>query len=487
MDSVLRNNIDNDRLILFISESEVLLGVEVMEPLFEKVVILSGTSGVGIGDMLNRAMNLYGDEAAYAKYEDYVRFTGKFGIYTAASNLLWAPRSALDVFRRAFDAMVADLREKARGGARVAFIETHLSYISVHTLIPNPIIGSLIALGKETTILYYVDDFYHALYRIAKRIEQTPYLYIAENFVIDPLSYLMWRGLDHSLLIMLRAQYPNLETLMIGMKHPDETHNRVLQYAGLPTHKGRMRFLLAYISHPISGVRSDYYVLSNRGELSSIADHPFVKNFEAFKRKLRNRCKNLILFEPTTIDEILVPEGEEIEEYVVTLSNRWPHGRMNEYEEMYPVDIFDRELFGTLYGAVLAPLHKAEVKTKSILDYGGDVRKFYLNKLLGIIKDHIEVRDYEYVGQSSAIIVYEPIYKSIVTGSLSPSRGVRKELNRAESQSKAIYVAASGDTISHVAREASGVFGERINPIKLNDPSDPSQIIEILRQAELCN
>jgi hypothetical protein len=382
--------------------------------------------------------------------------------------------------------MVADLEEQKRRGARIAFIEMHLSYISVHSLIPNPMLHKVLSLGRESAILYYVEDFYHALLRIAKRIEETPNLYIAESFVIDPLSYLLWRGLDHSLLIMLRAQYENLETLLISVKHPEETHSRLLQYVGKPHYKARREYLLAYMSHPISGVRSDYHILSQRGELGSLSDHPFVKNFETFKRRLRNRCKNLILFEPTTIDEILLPEGVETSEYIVTKENRWPHARENEYEDMYPVNIFDKETFGHLYGAAFASPEQVKARTTSILDYGSEAREFYLNRLMSIIKDQIEVRDYEYVGQSSAILVYEPIYKSIVTGKVAPSRGVRKEINRAESQSKAIYVSSSEETISYVASQTGGVFGERINPIKLSDPSDPGELVDILREGGLC-
>ena len=454
-----------------------------MEPVFDKVVVLSGTSGVGVGGMLERARGLHGETAAYADFENYVKRIGKSGIYTAASNLLWTPGSALEVFNRAFRAMLRDLEEAKRRGARVAFISTHLSYISIHTLIPNPLLHKILGLGRETTVLYYVEDFYHALLRIARRITESKHKYTAEGFTIDPLSYLLWRGLDHSLLIMLRAQHTNLETLLVGMKHPDETHNRILNYAVLPHHRARMEYLLAYMSHPISGVRSDYWSLAREGKVRSISEIPFVQRFEEFKRRLWSKCRNLILFEPTSIDEILGPE-EETGEYVVTRENRWPHWRQYEYSDMYPVDIFDRSTFGLLYGGSLSG--EAEEKTDSILDYGAEARQYYLKRMLRIIKDHIEVRDYEYVGQSSAIIVYEPVYKSIVTGSKVPSRGVRKEISRAESQAKPLYVVSSEETIDKVSDMASGVFGERINPIKLEDPRDPGELVRILSEAGLC-
>ena len=458
-----------------------------MELMFDKVVLLSGTSGVGIGDMLERARDLHGDNAAYASFEDYVKNIGKKGIYTIASNLLWTPESALDVYNRAFRAMLRDLEDQKRRGAKIAFIETHVSYLSVHTLIPNPILHKMLRLGREATVLYYADDFYHALLRMARWVKEAYHFAMSEGFVIDPLSYLMWRGLDHSILIMLRGQYQNLETLLVGMKHPDATHNRILAYSALPSHRARMEYLLAYMSHPISGVRSDFLRLRESGELESIADHPFVKNFEQFKRRLWSRCRNLILFEPTSIDEILGPHDVE-NGYVVTKQNRWPHGRAHDYENMYPVDIFDEDTFGALYGGALTyeEVEPLEIKTASILDYRGEARQFYLNRMLRIISDHIEVRDYEYVGQSSAVIVYEPIYKSIVTGEETPSKGVRKEINRAESQAKAIYVVASGEMVSRVASMASGIFGERITPIKLSSPDDPRELLEILSEAGFC-
>jgi len=457
-----------------------------VEPLFDKVVILSGTSGVGLSYAMEKARTLYGDEAGYAVFEDYVKEISKAGIYTVASNLLWSPGPALETYSQAFKAMVEDLEDAKSRGARIAFVEAHLSYISVHTLIPNPVLDRIINLGREAAVVYYVDDLYHALYRIAKRIEETPNLYIAESFVIDPLAYLLWRGLDHSLLTMLRAQYPHLETLIIGAKHPEETHSRLLQYAARPRSRGRREFLLAYMSHPISGVRRDYYILLDRGEIRSMSEHPFIRRFEAFKRRLRSRCRNLVLFEPTSIDEVLVPESVEPETYVVTRDNRWPHPREHDYEDMYPVNLFDRDTFGKLYGGGFPEPSELEHKTASILDYTGEARKFYLRRLLQIIADQIEVRDYEYVGQSSTILVYEPMYKSVVTGEVSPSRGVRKEINRAESQAKSIYVSASEETISHVASLTGGIFGERVNPIKLSNPSDPEELVEILREGGYC-
>ncbi len=457
-----------------------------MEPVFDKVVVLAGTSGVGLSYALEKARTLYGDDAVYAVFEDYVKGIAKAGIYTVATNLLWAPQPALDKFHSAFNSMLSDLVDGARRGARIAFIETHLSYISVHALIPNPILDKIIGLGREATVIYYVDDFYHALLRMAKKIEETPNLFIAESFIIDPLSYLLWRGLDHSLLTMLRAQYPRLEAFIMGAKHPDETHSRLLMYAGKPRARARREYLLAYMSHPITGVRLDYYRLLEKGEIRSMAEHPFIRRFETFKRRLRSRCRNLVLFEPTSIDEVLVPEGKEPEEYVVTRENRWPHPREHDYEDMYPVDIFSKETFGHLYGAAMASIEELQIRTASILDYGGDVRRYYLSRLLQIIADQIEVRDYEYVGQSSVVFAYEPIYKSVVTGQYSPSRGVRKEISRAESQAKAVYVCASEDTVTQFAKETSKIFGERSTPIKLSDPSDPGELVEILREGGFC-
>jgi hypothetical protein len=43
-----------------------------VEELFEKVILLSGTSGVGLSYALDKAGTLYGDEAAIVKFEDYV-------------------------------------------------------------------------------------------------------------------------------------------------------------------------------------------------------------------------------------------------------------------------------------------------------------------------------------------------------------------------------------------------------------------------------
>ncbi len=119
-----------------------------------------------------------------------------------------------------------------------------------------------------------------------------------------------------------------------------------------------------------------------------MSEHPFIRRFEAFKRRLRSRCRNLVLFEPTSIDEVLVSETVEPDEYVVTRENRWPHPREHDYEDMYPVDIFDGEAFGKLYGGGLSSPAEMEHKTASILDYTGEARQFYLRRLLQRLVDH---------------------------------------------------------------------------------------------------
>ncbi len=459
------------------------------EALFDKLVITTGTTGIGLGWVLERARKVYGDAALYAKFEEYLQDIGKSGVYTIASSLLKTPNSALEIFNRAFEALREDLaREARRGGEGVAFVEAHLSYLSIHTLIPNPMLHRLLSLGREVTIIYYVEDYYHALKRMAERIRRHPRLYEVEGFIVDPLSYMTWRGLDHNLLNMIRASYPHVETLIAGIKHPVETHLRLLRYAGMPRLEGRREYLLAYLSHPISKVREDYAYC--RGDFESLAEHPFVHNLERFKDTLIRRCKRLILFEPATIDELVEPrrcDGKrEPGSYRIDSRDRWPHARMEDYRSMYPVDVFDREEFGPLYGGSLARVPRPEARTASILDYGPEARDFYLARLRGMIKDQIEIRDFEYVNQASAVIAYEPVYKTLSDGSWHFSQGVRKELARAESQAKAIYVFASSEALPELMRHAMGLFGEKVNPIVLDDPGDPSDALDLLAARGVC-
>ncbi len=460
------------------------------EPLFDKVVLLSGTSGVGLSYFRRLAERLYGDRAFIADYEDYVKDISKTGIYTVASKLLWSPNSALEVFRDAYNAMVSDAVEARRKGARVAIIETHLSYLSVHMLIPNPVIHRIIGLGGEAAIIYYLDDFYHALLRMARYANENPKLHHVEGFIIDPLNYMAWRGLDHSLLNMLRARYSGvLEALIMSAKHSEDTHKRLLDYSVKPRLEGRREHLLAYVSHPITAIRKEYARLKREGTLKSIAEHEFVRNFETFKRRLVRSCPSLILFEPTTIDEISGEVGGGEDQYVVTREDRWPHERMRDYEDMYPVDIFDRETFGIIYGGSLSGQTAREAATDSILDWD-EARPYYLRRLDRMIRDQIEVRDYEYVSQSSAVIAYEPIYRHRYIREKdrewSPSRGVSKELARAESQSKAIYVVAEPRAASEFVKETRGLFGEKIIPIELSDPSSPDELLVVMRESGFC-
>ncbi len=460
-----------------------------MEPVFDKVVILSATSGVGLSSFRRLAEGLFGEQAFYADYEEYVKNTGKTGIYSMASGLLWSPRSALSVFEEAFNAMRSDALEAKRRGAKIAFIETHLSYISIHMLIPNPMIDKIISLGRETTLIYYIEDFYHALLRMARSLKEKSNLYRAEGFYIDPLNYMTWRGLDHSLINMLRARYTGtLEALIAGAKHPEETHKRLLEYSSHPRLRGRLEYMLAYVSHPITAVRREYMAMKSAGKLKSISQHAFVADFEEFKRNLIHECPRLILFEPTTIDELSgeVSTENDGKEYIVTREDRWPHARVKEYERMYPVDIFDRETFAILYGGGYQG--GSTPVSASILDHE-EARTYYLKRLEAMIRDQIEVRDYEYVSQSSSIIAYEPVYnyRYLAERNSSPSRGAMKELARAESQSKSIYIVApTQEAATSFVNATSGLFGEKTAPIVLSDPRNPKELVEILAEAGFC-
>jgi hypothetical protein len=153
---------------------------------------------------------------------------------------------------------------------------------------------------------------------------------------------------------------------------------------------------------------------------------------------------------------------------------------------MYPVNIFDKKTFAILYGGGYeggsTPI------SRSILDQD-EAKPYYLQRLEAMIRDQIEVRDYEYVSQSSSIIAYEPVYTYRYLSDLkpSPSRGAMKELARAESQSKSIYIVApSHEAAANFIDATSGLFGEKISPIVLSDPRNPKELVEILGEAGFC-
>ncbi len=406
----------------------------------EKIVLVSGVTGLDLKRIIDIARGITLPESlrgrvGFYKFESILRRVSRSDIDVIASYLIESKPAAIQSFNRAAEIILGDMEEN---DYLAAYIAIHLSYYTNNTIIPNPVLNLLISSAREAVILYFVDDYYSGLSRIKdrlkERIRETTWTTIPE-YTIDPLTYLMWRGLDHNILSLLASMHGNLEYLVVGLKHPIATHERLLKYAVMPRNRGRMTFYHVYFSHPITMFRMLYNQLSD-GAVDSLASIPGVKEMELLKRTIIEEFPEIILYEPTTIDEDipepiymvkreLVSEGicgdlgekelrdeylkkENIFSLIIGSRNRWPVSpdwldNPGIYANLLSEDFAD--LFGVFYQ--LLRKDYCEVLTS------GNTRSYVLSTIENLVRTQIRMRDYEYVMQSSALITYKPLYVDI--------------------------------------------------------------------------
>lgn len=367
-----------------------------------RLVVVSGVSGVELKSLLDLARREF--KIPVAKFEDYVEDVFHAPVYEAVELLLISRSSSLGRFSKALESMMSDLRDtKAVAGV-------HLTYHRRNHIIPNPILWDLVSRADEVYVILYVEDYYHALSRIAERVlkGRTPGAFSGQP--LDPLSYLYWRASDYATALLLEGSGANVRVLIYGIKHSIEGHRRLLAYALDEPLGGIGRFRTIYVSHPISKVRSK--ALETGEDLWSFEDSVEI---ESFKTRLEDKCKNVIVYSPTTVDELIVDRSGALKT-VIEKRDRWPHPTDTIHEYRYPVDLTSREFNETLYDVS---------KTTSSRGYMETVRN--------VVETQIESRDLAYVNQADFLVAYRPTLYS------STHYGVEVEIDVAQSLSKPVY------------------------------------------------
>lgn len=377
------------------------MGIGVLAGRLRRLVILSGVTGVEVRSVLEASSKWFSIPAY--KFEDYISDVFHSPVYEVIDLLLESRKAALGKFKIAYSKLIESIE-----GLK-SIIATHLTYYRRGHIIPNPIIPDLISIADEAYIILYIEDYYHALSRIAERVRRgkTPGAFADQP--LDPLSYMYWRASDYSMAALLESM-GNVKVIVYGMKHSVEGHMRLLAYTLGESYKGAGLFKVVYISHPITKVRA-------RAEELSISLWSFKdsSSIESFKSRLENKCKNVIILSPTTIDELIVDKSGYLKK-VIDKSSRWPHTEETLHEYNYPVD-----LESSIFDETLYPLDKT-IKSKG-----------YMEILKTMIENQIDSRDLAYVSQADALIVYRP--------TLYGERhiGVDVEIERGRTQAKPIY------------------------------------------------
>ncbi len=373
-----------------------------------RLVLLSGATGVDVSRVLDYATRRFTGIGA-VKFEEFLEEVFKAPVYHAVELLLVDRKRAAEKFIEAARRLLDYLEGYDR-----ALVAVHITYHRRRHIVPNPAVRVLVEAAKTVKIVSYVEDYYHALYRLARRALEGRTPSIARGQVLDPIGYLYWRAADQSILDLYEEA--GAEVIVYANKHSREGHERLLAYVlGLEA-RGVRRFRKAYISHPITKVKQRAL-----REYGSLRESPEVADIEEFKEKLERKCRDLIVFNPTTIDEIILDSEGRLKTRIEE-DDRWPHPRDTLHDYVYPVDLADR-----LFDDYLYPVEE------TVLNPG------YMHVVRSLVEAQVESRDLAYVGQADMVIAYRP------TMYCETHSGVETEIKTAAAQAKPVYAVIPED------------------------------------------
>ncbi len=367
----------------------------------KRVVVVAGTSGVGLQDFASLFISSAHESYRILDFERGLEEELGAHIIDIVDSMIRAPNVYATTYRKAVERLIGWLVEE-KGNV---LLTMHLSYLRRKHVVPNPALFQLVRRLADAlkALILVVEDYYHALDRVREAVEKGIYL----HDTIDPLLYLQWRAMDFG--VAMSLYYNGVEVLVVGAKHRVETLKR------LGTHVLDSKPVkLAYFSHSIRSLREK--ALREDASLESLEE---VREIEEFKTKLIDECKNLVLFEPTTIDELIFTKAGGLE-LRITRENRWPHSYETVHSYRYPIDLQD-ESFTAIYDteALTSPS--------------------YVDALRRSIEAQIATRDFLYVNQSSLVLAYRPSMGGRM------SRGSTIELVTAAAQGKPVYLYAPDD------------------------------------------
>jgi len=367
------------------------------------VVVISGITGTKLQEIAQGMLREAEHRYRLINVEKILEKELGVALIDILDTMVRSPSIYKATLSRAIDKVLNDVL-RSEGNAIVTM---HLSYLRrKHTML-NPTLLKLLSTPsiRIKAIVLIVEDYYHALNRIVDRIVSRS-LYIEDT--LDPLLYLNWRAYDFG--VAMSLLYQGLRVLLFGAKHRIETYRRLARYV-LDSEDMK----LVYFAHHIRMLRR-----KSANERIPLSDVEEVKEIEEFKTMLIERCPRLILFEPTTVDELILDKDNELS-VQITRENRWPHN----YETMhrdygYPIDMRSSR-FSHIYDTDLLE------------------ERYYLKNLTETIKTQIVTRDLFYVNQSDAVLAYRPT----MHGQLS--HGMTIEFTVASAQAKPVFVYVEQD------------------------------------------
>jgi hypothetical protein len=381
--------------------------------------IVTGPSGTGIAASLQK-YKAFAGAGTVVKVEDYLADLAA----PYLENLLGRPQSPppqnryslLEIFRLP-EKLLRDLWPKACERAyfgsntgtvpniaaarkrNKSFLTFHAAwyYLEWHTFLPAPDPRALCQLPKPKLFITLIDDVYDTFVRLSRPDELFAGLRLTKeesekcqlpSITEALLRILRWREAEVRYSEVL-ARTLDVPHVLFAVKHPMETFKKLLD---ADPHD------FVYLSHPISEPR--------RLGLSSDEGRRDVRFLSNTVHGLREGSH--IIFEPTTIDELLFKRDDSRKVISDELDDRWP----------LPEDYDHRELellWDKLVGDEGEMAHQPFMGREETLSN--------LTILDSTMNDHMDWRDRHLVEQSQSIVIVRPFPKP--DGSVA--RGVQTE------------------------------------------------------------
>ncbi len=446
---------------------------------FRRAVILTGTTGIGFDALLERAKRLVGP-GCVDKFESHLTLGPCGDVEQYVHYLYVSGVEAKSRFREALDSMVKSLESR---GCKDVVIAMHFTYMAGYSITPNPVVPEVLRIAEDVRVVSVVDDWYDVIVRVAGRALEGGACERRElGYTIDPETVVNWRAADLSL-ASLSEEMGATRWYLLAVKHPPEVLDRLLEEL-----LGRKRYLKAYISHPIRPVRGLYaevkcLAASRRGceglDRLDLGRFPLVSLIEGFKsyvREVLERGEGAILFEPTTIDELLVDAkctgGTCRPERVLMEPRpglRWPSPAGGAGEGLEAL----RSAFTALRGEKLDSYVYALSRPED-LGKASQALSYILVRFAEALEEQVEARDYKYIEQSDVLVAAVPslLYcgeRGEPAISPMPSRGVSDEVRRAMALSKPIYfyvLPVDVDALSRALLDYAGLPPEDLPRVK---------------------
>jgi len=360
------------------------------------VIFIGGASGTDQKKASDNICNSLGN-AIPLKFDEYLEEEAGYPPYLLFDHFYRDRKTITEYVNKACDSIVQEVEKNTSEGKNVMLL-LHFTYFRRGHIIPNPALEFLLRKLNPKSILVLVDDCYHCLFRILQRIIRNRRPLFQE---LDPLSFLVWREAELSQALSLT--YRGYPVYLVANKHDKRTLIRLVQHAF-----GFRKCKLAYISHHITMPRRK--AIERKISLDKLEE---VIEIQDFKRKLIEKCDNLVLFDPTTIDELIYDEDNNLK-LAINKEDRWPFFESLHDDYIFPVDLSSNDFRRELYSSI-------DVKNTS-----------YREQMRYQIEMQIESRDFLYINQSDMLIVYRPTMYNVASG-------IMAEIYTAMAQQKPVY------------------------------------------------